>query len=92
MLMPKKVKFRKQQRGRMKGKAWRGSDLSFGDFGLKVMECGYITDRQIEATAGRMLCDIRLDIDVLHVNRRCAERPDEIAMRAAIGRKDLRTE
>jgi len=49
MLMPKKVKFRKQQRGRMKGKAWRGSDLSFGDFGLKVMECGYITDRQIEA-------------------------------------------
>jgi large subunit ribosomal protein L16 len=50
MLMPKKVKFRKQQRGRMKGKAWRGSDLSFGDFGLKVMECGYIKDRQIEAS------------------------------------------
>jgi len=50
MLMPKKVKFRKQQRGRMKGKAWRGSDLSFGDFGLKVLECGYITDRQIEAS------------------------------------------
>ena len=49
MLMPKKVKFRKQQRGRMTGKAWRGSELSFGDFGLKVMECGYITDRQIEA-------------------------------------------
>ena len=50
MLMPKKVKFRKQQRGRMCGKAWRGSDLSFGDFGLKVQECGYITDRQIEAS------------------------------------------
>jgi len=50
MLMPKKVKFRKQQRGRMRGKAWRGSELSFGDFGLKVMECGYITDRQIEAS------------------------------------------
>ena len=50
MLMPKKVKFRKQQRGRMTGKAWRGSELSFGDFGLKVMECGYITDRQIEAS------------------------------------------
>src|SRR6201998_2813907 len=50
MLMPKKVKFRKQQRGRMKGKAWRGSELSFGDYGLKVMECGYITDRQIEAS------------------------------------------
>ena len=50
MLMPKKVKYRKQQRGRMCGKAWRGSELAFGDFGLKVMECGYITDRQIEAS------------------------------------------
>ena len=49
MLMPKKVKYRKQQRGRMAGKAWRGSDLSFGDFGLKAMRCGWITDRQIEA-------------------------------------------
>jgi len=49
MLMPKKVKYRKQQRGRMAGKAWRGSDLSFGEYGLKVMEPGWITDRQIEA-------------------------------------------
>ena len=49
MLMPKKVKFRKQQRGRMTGKAWRGSTISFGDYGLKAMECGWITDRQIEA-------------------------------------------
>ncbi len=50
MLMPKKVKYRKQQKGKMRGKAWRGSELSFGDFGLKVLECGYITDRQIEAS------------------------------------------
>ena len=49
MLMPKKVKFRKQQRGRMTGKAWRGSSLSFGDFGLKAIECGWVTNRQIEA-------------------------------------------
>jgi large subunit ribosomal protein L16 len=49
MLMPKKVKFRKQQRGRMTGKAWRGSELSFGDFGLKALECGWVTNRQIEA-------------------------------------------
>lgn len=49
MLMPKKVKYRKQQRGRMTGKAWRGSSLAFGDYGLKVMECGWITSRQIEA-------------------------------------------
>jgi len=49
MLMPKKVKFRKQQKGKMRGKAWVGSKVSFGDFGLKALECGYITDRQIEA-------------------------------------------
>ena len=49
MLMPKKVKFRKQQRGRMTGKAWRGSTLSFGEFGLKAMGCGWVTNRQIEA-------------------------------------------
>ena len=50
MLMPKKVKYRKQQRGRMTGKAWTGSQLSFGDFGIKTLEPGYITDRQIEAS------------------------------------------
>ncbi len=49
MLMPKKVKYRKQQRGRRKGKAWRGSSLSFGDFGLKAMRVAWVTDRQIEA-------------------------------------------
>ena len=50
MLMTKKVKFRKQQKGRNRGKAWRGSELAFGDFGLKTMEHGHITDRQIEAS------------------------------------------
>jgi len=49
MLMPKKVKYRKQQRGRMTGKAWRGSTLSFGEFGLKAMECGWVSNREIEA-------------------------------------------
>ncbi len=49
MLMPKKVKYRKQQRGRTRGKSWRGSELSYGEFGLKVLEPGWITDRQIEA-------------------------------------------
>ena len=49
MLMPKKVKYRKQQRGRMTGLAWRGSTLSFGEYGLKAMVCGWITNRQIEA-------------------------------------------
>jgi large subunit ribosomal protein L16 len=49
MLMPKKVKYRKQMRGRRRGKAWRGSSIAFGDYGLKVTECGWITDKQIEA-------------------------------------------
>jgi len=49
MLMPKKVKFRKVQRGRMKGKAWTGGHVAFGDYGLKAMECGWITQREIEA-------------------------------------------
>lgn len=49
MLMPKKVKYRKQQRGRMKGKAYRGSELSFGDYGLQAMEPCWLTARQIEA-------------------------------------------
>ena len=49
MLMPKKVKFRKVQRGRRRGKAWRGSSLSFGDYGLKTEQAAWITDRQIEA-------------------------------------------
>ena len=49
MLMPKKVKYRKQQRGRRTGKAWRGSALSFGDYGLKALKCAWVTDRQIEA-------------------------------------------
>lgn len=49
MLMPKKVKFRKQQRGRMRGMAYRGSSVDFGEYGLKALSCGYITNRQIEA-------------------------------------------
>lgn len=49
MLSPKKVKYRKQQRGRMRGLARRGSQLNFGDFGLQAMECGYISSKQIEA-------------------------------------------
>jgi large subunit ribosomal protein L16 len=48
-LMPKKVKYRKQMRGRRRGKAWRGSSISFGDYGLKVLEPGWVTDKQIEA-------------------------------------------
>ncbi|MCL5055957.1 MAG: 50S ribosomal protein L16 [Firmicutes bacterium] len=49
MLMPKRVKYRKQSRGRMRGKATRGNTLVYGEFGLQAMEPHWITDRQIEA-------------------------------------------
>jgi large subunit ribosomal protein L16 len=59
MLQPKKVKHRKQQRGRMRGKAKGGTDISFGDFGLVALEPGWITDRQIEAARVAMTRHIR---------------------------------
>ncbi len=49
MLAPKKVKFRKQMKGRMRGKAQRGSSLTFGSFGLQALTCGFMTNQQIEA-------------------------------------------
>ena len=49
MLSPKRVRWRKVQKGRMRGKAYRGSEVSFGDFGLQALECGWLTARQIEA-------------------------------------------
>ena len=49
MLQPKKVKHRKMQKGRLRGKAYRGNTISFGDYGLQAMGSGYITARQIEA-------------------------------------------
>ncbi len=49
MLMPKRVKYRKLQKGRMNGVATRGSKIDFGEFGLQATECGWITSRQIES-------------------------------------------
>lgn len=54
MLMPKKVKHRKQFKGRMKGAARGGTDLNFGDFGLQALECGWLSARQIEAARRAM--------------------------------------
>lgn len=54
MLMPKKVKHRKQFKGRMKGAASSGTDLNFGDFGLQALECGFLSARQIEAARRAM--------------------------------------
>jgi large subunit ribosomal protein L16 len=49
MLMPKRVKYRKQQRGRMRGKAYRGGAVTFGEYGLQALEPAWVTNRQIEA-------------------------------------------
>ena len=49
MLMPKKVRFRKQQRGKRRGLATRGAELSFGNYGLQSQECGWLSTREIEA-------------------------------------------
>ncbi|HEV2905839.1 MAG TPA: 50S ribosomal protein L16 [Actinomycetota bacterium] len=59
MLQPKKVKHRKQHRGRMRGKAKGGTDVHFGDYGLAAMEPGWVTNRQIEAARVAMTRHIR---------------------------------
>ncbi|MBS1858672.1 MAG: 50S ribosomal protein L16 [Acidobacteria bacterium] len=59
MMMPKKVKYRKQQRGRRAGKAHRGSHIAFGEYGLKAMEVSWITSRQIEAARVAMTRSIK---------------------------------
>ncbi|WP_045212988.1 50S ribosomal protein L16 [Desulfonatronovibrio magnus] len=59
MLSPKKVKFRKQHKGRIKGKAQKGSEISFGDIGLKAVEPGKITNQQIESARIAMMRHIK---------------------------------
>ena len=59
MLMPKRVKWRKQMRGRMRGKALRGAEVSFGEYGLMALEPGWITARQIEAARRVIVRDMK---------------------------------
>ncbi len=59
MLMPKRVKYRKQQRGRLKGKAYRGNQIAFGTYGLQALEPHYVTSRQIEAARRAIVRYIR---------------------------------
>ena len=59
MLMPKRVKWRKQQRGRMKGKALRGAEMIYGEFGLQALEPGWVTARQIEAARRALVRSMR---------------------------------
>jgi large subunit ribosomal protein L16 len=59
MLMPKRVKYRKQMRGRMRGKATRGVDVVFGDYGLQALEPAWVTARQIEAARRAIVRHVR---------------------------------
>ena len=59
MLAPKRVKYRKTQKGKMKGKSWRGSSVSFGEYGLQAQEAAWITNRQIEAARVAMTRHIK---------------------------------
>ena len=89
--MPKKVKYRKQQKGRIKGKAWRGSTLSFGEYGLKVLEPGFITDRQIEASRVAMTRFIKRGGKVwlrLFPDKPITKKPAEVRMGSGKGALD----
>ena len=91
MLMPKKVKFRKQQKGKRRGKAWRGSSISFGEYGLKVLECGYITDRQIEASRIAMTRFIKRGGKIwlrLFPDKPITKKPAEVRMGSGKGSLD----
>jgi large subunit ribosomal protein L16 len=91
MLMPKKVKFRKQQKGKRRGKAWRGSTISFGEYGLRVMECGYITDRQIEASRIAMTRFIKRGGKIwlrLFPDKPITKKPAEVRMGSGKGALD----
>jgi large subunit ribosomal protein L16 len=91
MLMPKKVKYRKQQKNRIKGMAWRGSSLSFGEYGLKVMEPGFITDRQIEASRVAMTRFIKRGGKVwlrLFPDKPITKKPAEVRMGSGKGPLD----
>jgi large subunit ribosomal protein L16 len=59
MLMPKRVKYRKQMRGRMRGKAYRGAEVQLGEFGLQALEPGWITARQIEAARRAIVHELK---------------------------------
>jgi len=83
MLMPKRVKYRKQQRGRMNGKAVRGSRLSFGQFGLKALEPHWITARQIEAARVAMTRYVKRTGKVwirIFPDKPCTKKPAETRM------------
>ena len=81
--MPKKVKHRRVMKGRMRGKATRGEKLSFGDFGLKTLEAGWITDRQIEAARQALTREMKREGNVwirIFPDKPITRKPAEVRM------------
>ena len=88
MLMPKKVKHRKQHRGRMTGKAWRGSSVSFGDYGIQALTPAYVTNRQIESARIAMTRHIKRGGKVwinIYPDRPLTKKPAETRMGSGKG-------
>ena len=88
MLMPKKVKHRKQQRGRLKGRAKGGTEVSFGDYGIQALEPGWITARQIEAARIAMTRHIKRGGKVwinIYPDRPLTKKPAETRMGSGKG-------
>ena len=91
MLMPKRVKHRKQQRGRRRGIALRGGEVSFGEFGLMAMEPGWVTDRQIEAARVAMTRHVKRGGKVwirIFPDKPCTVKPAETRMGKGKGAPD----
>ena len=91
MLSPKKVKWRKQQKGRMKGKAYRGNTITFGEFAIQALSCGYITNRQIEAARIAMTRKIKRGGNVwikIFPDKSLTKKPAEVRMGKGKGSPD----
>ena len=88
MLIPKKVKYRKQQRGSMKGKATRGNTMAFGEYGLKSLGLGWITARQIEAGRRAMVRFIKREGKIwirVFPHQSVTAKPNEVRMGSGKG-------
>jgi large subunit ribosomal protein L16 len=91
MLSPKKVKHRKQQKGRMKGKAYRGNTITFGEYAIQAVTCGYITNRQIEAARIAMTRKIKRGGQVwikIFPDKSLTKKPAEVRMGKGKGSPD----
>ena len=91
MMMPKKVKFRKQQRGRRRGLATRGAQISFGEFGLQALEPGWLTARQIEAARIAMTRHVKRGGKIwirIFPDKPVTKKPAEVRMGSGKGAPD----